>query len=95
MGYTWNLHGLKLLFDGGFGTAPLKHGHEPRAQLDTKRPSHAVWALSATLIVACMNGSGGAEITASEEALRTSRLEWATFDDPKGIDGAGVAPRRA
>ena len=58
--------------------------------LDTMRPSHAAWALFATFIVACANGSGGADITANEEALRKSRVEWTTFEDPKGIEHAGT-----
>ena len=59
--------------------------------LDTMRPSYAAWAIFATFIVACASGSGGADITANEEALRKSRVEWTTFEDPKGVEHAGVA----
>lgn len=59
--------------------------------LDTMRPSHAVWALGALLIAACLNGSGGAEVAANEEALQKSRLKWETFEDPEGVGEAGAA----
>jgi hypothetical protein len=57
-----------------------------------KRPSRIVWALGATLLVACMNGTGGADVAANEEALRKPQVEWTTFVDPKGTDAAGSTP---
>jgi hypothetical protein len=58
--------------------------------LDTMRPSHAVWALSAMLIAACANGSGDSDVAVNDEALRKPQLEWSTFEDPKGTDQAGM-----
>lgn len=60
--------------------------------LDTMRPSHAVWALSTLLIAACMNGSGGADVAANDEALRRPRPKWEVFEDPKGTEAAGITP---